>query len=141
MFGFAILGYLLLMIFVRFREMKSIVFYEMMWACNLSLLSSAWALFANKPRLLETSMILVSIDQVLWYVDLAAFALFRVFPVGVAKYLTWPTTTKLRMMTSFHHIFYLPLGIYLLKGIPTISYDSYRMNVAMTLLLSILSRY
>lgn len=32
----------------------------------------------------------------------------RKFPVGVAKYLTWPETSWARRITSTHHMWFIP---------------------------------
>ncbi|CAD8056729.1 unnamed protein product [Paramecium sonneborni] len=132
--------YVMLIIFARFGQAKFTIFYELMWACNLSLFSSAYAFWKNKPLILAASMILVSIDQVLWYVDLLAFFLFKTWPIGVAKYLTWPSTTKLRLLTSFHHIFYLPICLYFLRNQKGIPITAWQISIGMGSILTIVSR-
>ena len=60
-------------------------------------------------------MVSVSIDHTLWYVDAVGFVLLREFPVGVAEYLMWETTSNARRLTSSHHLWSLPVVIYQLK--------------------------
>ena len=52
----------------------------------------------------------------LWYVDVLGYLITKKFPLGVAAFIVWPETTKLRLLTTTHHIFYIPLCLYLLRG-------------------------
>jgi len=70
------------------------ILYEYCWLCNVSLWMGAWALYTGRPILASALCVTVGIDQLLWYVDLAGYALTGKFPVGVAKYLTWPQNAK-----------------------------------------------
>lgn len=51
--------------------------YECTWLCNSSLFLGAIGLLTGRHVLVQAHMITVSIDQVLWYVDLAGYAIFR----------------------------------------------------------------
>ena len=51
--------------------------YECTWLCNSSLFFGAIGLLTGRHLLVQAHMITVSIDQVLWYVDLAGYAIFR----------------------------------------------------------------
>jgi hypothetical protein len=44
------------------------------------------------------------------YVDVLGFLLTlgRKFPLGVAKYVTWPETSWARRLTSTHHLWFIP---------------------------------
>ncbi len=42
-------------------------------------------IFRNRAWMISASMIAVSVDQVLWYIDLIGYILTRKFPVGVAR--------------------------------------------------------
>jgi len=44
--------------------------------------------------------IAVGIDQILWYADLASYVTAGKFAVGVAKYMTWPTTSYVRKVRA-----------------------------------------
>lgn len=70
------------------------VVYEYCWLCNVSLWLGAWALRTGRPVLASALCVAVGIDQLLWYVDLAGYACAGKFPVGVAKYLSWPQNAK-----------------------------------------------
>ncbi|KAM3142517.1 hypothetical protein pb186bvf_005419 [Paramecium bursaria] len=140
LYAFGLIIYVLLMIVSRYTQTRNVVFYEMIWACNMSLMSSAYALITNKPIILAASMIVVSIDQVLWYIDILTYLLFKQFPIGVAKYITWPTTTKLRLFSSFHHILFIPFCLYLLRNQIEIPIEAFKLSTGATLSLSIISR-
>lgn len=45
------------------------------------------------------------------YVDVLGFFLTpgRKFPIGVAKYITWPETSWARRLTSTHHLWFIPV--------------------------------
>lgn len=57
------------------------------------------------------------------YVDLGGFALKRKFYVGVAKYIIWPETTKIGLVTTSHHVWFLPLCLWVIH--PTAKYSSF----------------
>jgi hypothetical protein len=79
----------------------------------------AYGLYTNRKIIVMGHVIAVSIDQVLWYVDLLGWTLsrFRKFPIGVAKYITWPESTWLTRITCTHHLWTIPLLIYAVRGI------------------------
>mmetsp|Transcript_9296 Transcript_9296/g.11829 ORF Transcript_9296/g.11829 Transcript_9296/m.11829 type:complete len:257 (+) Transcript_9296:1-771(+) len=64
----------------------------------------------------------VSIDQLLWYVDLSGYFLSRSFPVGVAKYLSWKETTQVTKYTCTHHLWTIPFFCIATKGMHRLSY-------------------
>jgi hypothetical protein len=49
------------------------------------------------------------------YVDVAAWVLTGRFPIGVAKYLTWPETSWARRLTSTHHVWFMPFCIAVMR--------------------------
>lgn len=86
-------------------------------------------------------MIVIMNDQPLWYIDLTVFAFTRKFPIGVAKYITWPTTTKLRLLTTFHHVWFLPLGLWsIAPSAPGFTLKVYGISCVMVLILAIIGR-
>lgn len=80
----------------------------MIWSCNMSMGLAAFGLFTGRPRVVSAAAVSVAIDQMLWYIDILGFSLVRRWPIGVAKYLTWPETTWARILSSTHHIWFLP---------------------------------
>jgi hypothetical protein len=56
--------------------------------------------------------IAVSIDQLLWHIDAVGYILYRTFPIGVMKYLTWKQTLSIDKFTCTHHLWTIPLFLY-----------------------------
>eukprot|EP00418_Pyrodinium_bahamense_P081082 CAMPEP_0179072572 /NCGR_PEP_ID=MMETSP0796-20121207/32125_1 /TAXON_ID=73915 /ORGANISM="Pyrodinium bahamense, Strain pbaha01" /LENGTH=330 /DNA_ID=CAMNT_0020769739 /DNA_START=36 /DNA_END=1026 /DNA_ORIENTATION=+ len=90
---------------------RVLVVYELAWSCSATLLFAAFATWLRRPALLCASGLLVAIDQVLWYVDIAGFLLTGKMPVKVCGYLFWPSTPFARRITSLHHVFFEPVVV------------------------------
>ena len=94
--------------------------YENTWLCNSTLYFGAIGLYTHRPLLVTAHLIVVSIDQILWYVDLTGWFLsssssrgkIKRFPIGVAKYLTWPETSVATRVTCTHHLWTIPVLLY-----------------------------
>ena len=98
-----------------------------------------YGLLTQDGRLLEAALITVSVDQILWYVDILGFVVKRKFPVGVAKYLVWPETSNLRRFTSTHHLWFIPLIQYVI-GKQVLSHESFSMALINIIILEIIGR-
>lgn len=97
----------------------------------------------GNTNLMRVSIVVVSIDQLLWYIDLFVYGIKKKFVIGVAKYIIWPETTKLRLMTTFHHVWYIPLVIYLTAGnVNTcgLNWNIYGLSCVMSLTLALIGR-
>lgn len=73
------------------------------------------------------------------YLDLIGLFFLKKYPIGVAKYLSWPETTSLRKMTSFHHIWFIPLLLYILKK-RKLSKKAYKISLLVMSICVILGR-
>jgi hypothetical protein len=91
---------------------KNCVLYEGTWLCNSTLLVGSLGLWFQRPLITAAFCLTVGIDQLLWYLDITGWALTGRFPVGVAKYLTWPSTTWVTYITCTHHLWTMPLFLY-----------------------------
>lgn len=91
---------------------RNCVLYENTWLCNTTLAVGALALWFQRPIIAAAFCVTVGIDQLLWYVDIASWAFTGRFPIGVAKYLTWPETPWATRLTCTHHLWTIPLFIY-----------------------------
>jgi hypothetical protein len=92
---------------------------------------------------MRTTIVVVSVDQLLWYLDLIGYLIKKKFYIGVAKYIIWPETTKLRLMTTFHHVWYIPLILWLTSpSVQTcgLNFNIYGLSSIMTLLLALIGR-
>jgi hypothetical protein len=115
--GGFILFYYFFLLFSRWAESDSHVLYEQLWACNVSMLFSSIGMFFNMPLLTGLSCALVAVDQLCWYIDIIGWLLtgLRKFPIGVAGYLVWPTTSLMKRVTAAHHLWFLPAMLYTLQ--------------------------
>ena len=95
------------------------VLYEYTWLCNVTLVLGATALFRNRPIIATAHCVAVGIDQLMWYVDLVGWTLsgFEKFPIGVAKYITWPGTSFATRLTCTHHLWTIPLFVTTARGV------------------------
>ena len=128
--GVFLLTYLVVMIGSRFLQHGTTALYETLWACNQSILLAGIGCIVGDSFLIRSVLVLVSLDQISWYfiayfryIDLIGFIIKRKFYVGVAKYIIWPETTKIRLMTTFHHIWFLPLCLWIIH--PTAKYTTF----------------
>lgn len=61
----------------------------------------------------------VAIDQLCWYVDVVSFLLRGKTLVGVVDYLKSPENRTLRrILTSGHHLFFIPLLVWVRRSLP-----------------------
>jgi len=135
-----ILGYYLFLAGSRWYESDSHVLYEMLWACNMGMVFSVVGMLTNSPLLSGLSTALVALDQLLWYFDMIGFLLkgCKKFPIGVAGYLLWPSTGRMKKITAFHHLWFLPLLLYTLNW--EFPQYAFPMAVFASLILSVTAR-
>mmetsp|Transcript_5352 Transcript_5352/g.7892 ORF Transcript_5352/g.7892 Transcript_5352/m.7892 type:complete len:283 (+) Transcript_5352:38-886(+) len=119
---------------------RKAVLYEYTWLCNSTLILGVIGLRTCRPLLVTGPAIAVSIDQVMWYVDLIGWASsgFKKFPIGVAKYLTWKETDSISKYTCTHHLWTIPLHIYAVGG--DLPFSSYGMSIYIVIIHVLLSR-
>lgn len=112
-----LIAYYLILCISRWIESDSHVLYEMLWGCNMAMLFTIIGLLINSPLLAGIGAALVTIDQMCWYVDCLGFLFTgcKKFPIGVAAYLIWPSTATMKKVTAFHHLWFLPLLLYVLN--------------------------
>jgi hypothetical protein len=71
------------------------VLYDYCWMCSGSLwMGAAGALVTQRPVLAQAVCVAVGHDQLLGYLDLVWYGCCGKFPIGVAKYLSWPENQK-----------------------------------------------
>lgn len=112
------------------------VIYEHTWLCNQTLIMSAICIRTGRDILAMAYLITVSIDQIMWYVDILGYILFRTFPVGVVKYLTWPDTSFATRLTCTHHLWTIPLVMYACQGIHFAAYPLSAVVMTISVLMS-----
>ncbi|CAH0481725.1 unnamed protein product [Peronospora belbahrii] len=106
--------YVFMMVISRFYEHGTYVLYEMLWACNVSLVLVFMALLFSKPFLVGIAMVTVSGDHLLWYIDTLSFVLHGKFVTGAMKYLTYPENRSFsKTFFATHHLWFLPVCFYI----------------------------
>jgi hypothetical protein len=105
------------------------------------MITTAIGLFMRNAEIIGAGIASVAIDQTLWWFDILSFILTRKFKIGVAAYLAWEDTTISRMVTTTHHLWFIPLCMVALKvmkqGLP---WSGFRLSVKVFIVLSQLSR-
>lgn len=112
--GSSLITYLFVAFALRFFDAGSFVLLELMWFCNLALFEAGYGMLTGRPLLVAASLVTVLTDQLCWYVDCISYLFTRRFVIGAAKYLTWPTISFARKVTSFHHLWFFPVCFYTL---------------------------
>lgn len=107
--------------------------YQMLWLCNMSLLLSATGLVSGRPLLVGAASCCVAADQLCWYVDILGYAFFGKFVIGAAKYVL--VATRVELLTTIHHIWFLPLCLWTMRGGAGMPARSYEMSVALPTML------
>jgi hypothetical protein len=79
-----------------------IILYEYCWLCNVTLMITgiAFVLPQDRSSMIFAYIILIGIDQLLWYIDLLIYIGTGHCPIGVAKYVFTTTTTTTSSNTT-----------------------------------------
>lgn len=88
---------------------KAIIWYEMTWLCNATLVMSSVALVTHRPLLAWAYGLTVAIDQTLWYLDGILYILTGKVTVGVFNHILLSKIPWYHHLTTWHHIWTLPL--------------------------------
>jgi hypothetical protein len=78
-----VLGYFVILLSYRILQnrgndiMQKACIYENTWLCNMTLLMGSIGLYTGREIMVMAHVITVSIDQVLWYLDLLGWLLLR----------------------------------------------------------------
>eukprot|EP01015_Nassula_variabilis_P027832 TRINITY_DN5750_c0_g1_i4.p1 TRINITY_DN5750_c0_g1~~TRINITY_DN5750_c0_g1_i4.p1 ORF type:complete len:236 (-),score=17.78 TRINITY_DN5750_c0_g1_i4:67-774(-) len=136
----ALLAYMIALLVTRLKLSGPEALYDLIWACNVGLIVAIYGMYTNNSVLVGSSMVLISIDQVLWYIDILGYLFTKKFPIGVAKYLTWEGQPFIKKVFSMHHIWFIPLLLKILKNSGGLSNSSFLMSVKLSLLLSVIAR-
>ena len=105
-------------------EPSSMVWYEIPWLCNMTLAMSGWALVTNRPTLALAYGLTVAIDQLLWYIDGVIYLATGKIVVGVFRHMLLPTARWYHHLTTWHHVWTLPLLVVAASNQPTTTSES-----------------
>jgi hypothetical protein len=121
----------------RYTMRGSKAFYDAAWACNVAVIFAGVGAVIRNADLIGTGAaispsspafwlpqahaehlgIMISVAvHLLWCVDVIGWLLVGKFYVGSAQFLVWPQTTWITIATTLHHVWFLPLVLFLLRG-------------------------
>ena len=106
--------YTVAIISARMTERGTDPAYELLWACNVSMLLAACGMVLDLPVAVSGAVLAVSLDQLCWYVDTVGWMVSGRWgwPVGVSGYLNDPEQrTWVRFLTTWHHLWFMPLAL------------------------------
>jgi len=122
--GSLLILYMIITFYLRIKEAQhNARIYEMLWGCNMAMTLTGIGCILGRPLLVSTGIMIVGLDQLLWYIECIVYLLFGKFPFGVASYLVWPQTGFARKITTLHHLWFLPYGLYLLSPCEFVSFS------------------
>ncbi|KAL8449863.1 hypothetical protein Emed_002826 [Eimeria media] len=99
-----LLAYVLIMMGSRLYEKGPVMLYDMAWACNMSMVLAAAAIWLNIPLLVSACSCWVAVDQLLWYADTLAFLIRGRFLIGLAKYMANKDTVSMQADAVYIHL-------------------------------------
>lgn len=108
-----LLVYVALMLSCRLCEKGPVMLYDMVWACNMSMVLTAVAIRLNIPFLVSACSCWVALDQLLWYADSLSLLIRGRFLIGVAKYIANKNTPWTKKLFSTHHLWFIPFTTYI----------------------------
>lgn len=131
---------LLWRLFYASRDHRPGIIYEYTWLCNVTLVLGAISLVVDRPIVATAHCVAVGIDQLMWYVDLIGWSIsgFTKFPIGVAKYITWPGTSLCTRLTCTHHLWTIPLFVTAAGGVHVAAFP---LSVIIVIVNVVLSRW
>ena len=145
---YAFIGYVLALYHVVMVCCRTLVkgpeeLYNQMWACNAGMALATVGIFSRRRVLVGAAVAVVSIDQCLWYVDCMLKLTTGKFHVGVARYLERPGMPFVQKVTSWHHLWFLPLCIFYLRntGPGDMPADSLKLAMSGVFTMGIISRF
>jgi len=106
--GVFMISYVMLAFSLRCRKAVWHI-YEVLWCCNTAMLLAGAGMLLQRPLLVGMAACGVMFDQMSWYVDLLGYFAQGKFPLGVAKYIISPQTTTEQLITSTHHLWFIPI--------------------------------
>ena len=144
-FGWPLAGYLLLLFAGRVWDSGYHNCYEMLWACNVAMACASVGVLTDRPRLVGAGWVMISLDQLLWYADILSRAIRgaehpKRWIIGVAKYLDAPETSVVKWWTAWHHLWFSPLCLYMLRFHGYVPPQSYLLNLGIMSVLGAVSR-
>jgi len=142
--AYFLLAYTALLIGWRALQTGPHSFLETIWACNQSMIMAATGMLTSRPLLVAAAVAAVAGDQIAWYADVIGYLASggKKFPIGVAKYLTYPENRALsKRLTSSHHVWFIPLCLWVLAGHGGMAFRAYYLSCLFTSSLAVWARF
>lgn len=115
--------------------------YDILWACNACMLLTGVGMIWGSRRLVAACLLTIFLDHVVWATEVVLMLTAGYSPGGPAAYLVWPETTAVELVTTVHHVFYVPLTLFVLYRSEGIGWRDFAHSVGMCFLLSAAGRY
>jgi len=119
------------MMVTRYQYRGYYAFVDTLWVCNLNLLIATTGILIGSADLVAATINSVFIAHVLWVVDASCYLLFGNFPIGLAAYVAWPETSYAELITSTHHMWFIPLLFLVLHKNGGYPWKSWLISVSM----------
>jgi hypothetical protein len=76
-FAHFLLAYFGILLGTRLKAEGISAFYDMMWQCNISMVTTAIGLYTMNKQIIGAGVSSVAIDQTLWWIDILSFILTK----------------------------------------------------------------
>ena len=108
-----LIAYILILIIGRCIVMGNWALYDLLWTCNVIIISTIMGLLVNNQLIVCASYLTILVDQMQWFVDVISYILTRKFAIGVIEYLKRKETHMFKKLTCSHHLWFVPLCFYM----------------------------
>jgi len=139
--GFFLLFYYLFVFLSHYRT-RGIVcaLAEHLWACNIAIFLAAIGMFLHSISIISAAVTMTSMAHCLWIIDATAWLITGHFPLGNAKYLAWRSSNIVEILSTLHHVWFIPLCFINLYGNGALIKDGFVMAFLLSASLGLLCR-
>jgi hypothetical protein len=130
--------YTFIVLLARIKDYKNLALYNMLWQCNISLVSTVLGLWLGKTDLTAAGVVGVSAVNTLWYPDIISLLIRGKFVVGAAGFLTAKETSFFTALTTLHHLWFIPVILYKVRSLP---FRGFKLSVLMYLIMANFCRF
>jgi len=127
------------MMVTRYQYRGYYAFVDTLWVCNLNLLIASAGILLHSAELVAATINSVFIAHVLWVVDVISYLITGDFPIGLAAYVAWPETSWAELISSTHHMWFIPLLLMVLHKNGGFPFKSWLIAVSMIFPIQLIS--
>jgi len=139
--GLFLLSYFVVVLFYRYGLRGIHGAMDMLWACNVALLLASYGMFAQDAGAIAGAVAMISMAHFLWMLDVGLYLTMGKFSIGLASYLIWPTTGQFEILTTLHHVWFIPLCFAVLYKNGRLTLHGWRLSLYAALVLVTLCRF